>query len=278
VSPDLTAFAGVHPDVDLAAATVVDSGWDFVVVDTGETVYRLPRREPVAAMLRVERRLLALLAPRLPVAVPDLALHALADGTPYAAYPRLSGRPASCADAAALAGDVARFLTALHATEPGDALVLGVVAPGKLDLDVLARRATAEVVPLLPWEAVAALHDAFATLREPPPVQALVHGDLGEANLLVRDGRLAGVIDWTDAHVGDPAMDLTWFVQCLGLERARAALAAYVPPRGTDPEVLWRRAFAHATVQPVHAVLYGLDAGHPSYVARQLARLTGGRA
>jgi aminoglycoside phosphotransferase (APT) family kinase protein len=278
VSADLAAFAAVHPEVDLDSATVVDTGWDFVVVDTGDVVYRLPRRAPVAAALRVERRLLASLAPRLPVAVPDMALHALADGTPYAAYPRIDGTPASCADALSIGPDVAALLTSLHATVPADVLLLGVVAPGKLDLDVLARRATAEVVPLLRWEAVAALHEAFATLREPVPVEALVHADLGEANLLVRDGRLAGVIDWTDAHVGDPAMDLTWFVQCLGLEGARAALAAYVPPAGVDPDVLWRRAFAHATVQPVHAVLYGLDKGHTSYVARQLARLTpGGR-
>lgn len=279
MTPDLAALAAAHPDVDLSSARVVDSGWDYVVVDTGSLVFRVPRREAVAAVLRVERRLLAMLGPRLPVAVPEMALHALLDGTVYATYPRLPGSPASCADAAGVAGDVAALLTALHAVEPGDALVLGLVAPGKLDLDVLAKRASAEVVPLLPWESVAALHDAFATLREPVGVPAVVHGDLGEANLLVTGGRLTGVIDWTDAHVGDPAMDLTWFVQCLGVERARAALAAYVPPRGADADALWRRAVAHATVQPVHAVLYGLDQGHASYVARQLARLVpGGRA
>ena len=279
MTPDLAALAAAHSDVDLSSARVVDSGWDYVVVDTGALVFRVPRREAVAAVLRVERRLLAMLGPRLPFAVPELALHALPDGTVYATYPRLPGSPASCADAVAVAGDVAALLTALHAVEPGDALVLGLVAPGKLDLDVLAKRASAEVVPLLPWESVAALHDAFATLREPVAIPAVVHADLGEANLLVSGGRLTGVIDWTDAHVGDPAMDLAWFVQCLGAERAREALAAYVPPRGADVDVLWRRAVAHATVQPVHAVLYGIDHGDAPYVARQLARLVpGGRA
>ena len=270
---DLDALAAAHPSIDLAAATVVDTGWDYVVVDTGEWIFRIPRREPVVAVLRVERRLLALLAPRLPYAVPEMSLHTLTDGTTYALYPRLPGRPATGDDAAALAGDIARLLTALHAVEPADAVVVGVAAPGKLDLGVLADRAAAEVVPLLPWEAVAALHDAFATLREPVARECLIHADLGEANLLVSDGRLTGVVDWSDAHVGDPAQDLSWFVQTLGPDGAREALAAYVPPEGIDADTLWRRAVAHATVQPVHAVLYGLDRDDTTYVRRQLARL-----
>ncbi len=278
MTPDLAALAAAHPAVDLTGARVVENGWDFVVVDTGAWVFRLPRREPVAMALRVERRLLAMLGPRLPVAVPELSVHTL-DSRAYGLYPRLPGSGATCADSTALGDDVAALLTALHATDTADGLVLGLASPGRLDLDVLAQRATAEVVPLLPWAAVGALHEAFATLREPVAVEAVVHADLGESNLLVANGRLVGVIDWTDAHVGDPAQDLAWFVQCLGVERARTTLAAYVPPRGTDPDVLWRRAVAHATVQPVHAVLYGMDAGRPAYVARQLARLVpGGRS
>ena len=272
---DLAALASAHPGVPFESARLVETGWDFVVVDAGTWIARVPRGEWAASHLRTERRLLALLRPRLPYPVPDMSIHALADGTPYVLYPRLPGTPSSCADAPALAGDVAALLTALHAVEPADALILGLAAPGKLDLDVLADRATAEVVPLLPWAAVSALHEAFAVLREPVPAEVVIHADLGEANLLVHEGRLTGVLDWSDAHVGDPAMDLTWFVQCLGLARARAALAAYEPPAGVGAAELWRRAVAHATVQPVHAVLWGLDNGRPSYVARQLARVGG---
>jgi len=276
---DLTALAGMlaaaHPDIGLESATAVDTGWDFTILDTGSWIVRVPRGEWAATHLRVERRLLALLRPRLPYAIPDMSVHVTHGGTPYALYRRLPGTPSTCADSAAMAGDVASFLTALHAVEPADARVLGLAAPGKLDLDVLARRASAEVVPLLPWAAVAALHDSFALLREPVRREAVIHADLGEANLLVSSGRLVGVIDWSDAHVGDPAMDLAWFVQCLGAAVAREALRAYVPPAGVEVEELWRRAVAHATVQPVHAVLWGLDHSRPSYVARQLARLGG---
>ncbi|HVF04680.1 MAG TPA: phosphotransferase [Frankiaceae bacterium] len=270
---DLADLAAAHPGMDFARAAVVDTGWDYVVVDTGAVVFRVPRRPAVAEVLKVERRLLALLAPRLPVAVPALELHRLADGTVYGAYPRLPGRPATCDDPAALAPDVVPFLHALHRVDATDAVAVGLAAPGKLDLDLLVRRATAEVVPLLPWEAVEALREAFATLREPVPMECVIHGDLGESNLLVDGGRLTGVLDWTDAHVGDPAMDLTWWVQCLGPAAAREAFAEYRSPAGVDVESLWRRAVAHATVQPVHAVLYGMDNDLGSYVRRQLARL-----
>jgi aminoglycoside phosphotransferase (APT) family kinase protein len=40
--------------------------------------------------------------------------------------------------------------------------------------------------------------------------QALTHSDLGPSHLLVRDGRLVGVIDWGDARIGDPAIDYAW--------------------------------------------------------------------
>ena len=35
-----------------------------------------------------------------------------------------------------------------------------------------------------------------------------VHGDFGGHNMLVRDGRLTGLIDWELSHIGDPAEDL----------------------------------------------------------------------
>ena len=41
---------------------------------------------------------------------------------------------------------------------------------------------------------------------------ALTHSDLLPEHLLVHDGRLAGVIDWGDARIGDPALDYAWLM------------------------------------------------------------------
>ena len=45
-----------------------------------------------------------------------------------------------------------------------------------------------------------------------PPVW--IHGDLDPRNLLVRDGRIIGVLDWGELCIGDPACDvkLAWAV------------------------------------------------------------------
>ena len=75
--------------------------------------------------------------------------------------------------------------------------------------DALARLGPAvDASRLLPlWE------HALASSWQRPPVW--LHGDISPANLLVRDGRLAAVIDFGCCGVGDPACDLaiawSWF-------------------------------------------------------------------
>jgi len=55
---------------------------------------------------------------------------------------------------------------------------------------------------------------ALNHLRRNPPSRpermALVHGDFRNGNLLVEEGKLAAVLDWELAHVGDPMEDLAW--------------------------------------------------------------------
>ncbi len=69
------------------------------------------------------------------------------------------------------------------------------------------------VFPLLDDElrsGARALFDEIDTLTGFEP--ALVHSDLGPEHILVRDDRLAGVIDWGDVRIGDPALDYAWLL------------------------------------------------------------------
>lgn len=80
-----------------------------------------------------------------------------------------------------------------------------------LDLDFLPRQ---EEGPPTPWkEPNVALREpeirervASMTVRPCGPV--LRHGDLWPGNVLWRDGRIVGVIDWEEALIGDPLADL----------------------------------------------------------------------
>jgi aminoglycoside phosphotransferase (APT) family kinase protein len=65
---------------------------------------------------------------------------------------------------------------------------------------------------------------------------ALLHGDYWPGNILWRDGRLAAVLDWEDAAVGDPLADLgntrlelLWAFGAAAMERFTAAYRARMP-------------------------------------------------
>jgi len=43
-----------------------------------------------------------------------------------------------------------------------------------------------------------------------PEAPVFVHGDVGPGNFMVRNDRIAAVLDWELAHLGDPHEDLAW--------------------------------------------------------------------
>lgn len=86
---------------------------------------------------------------------------------------------------------------------------------GKADLAFLPRQANAcpEALTEIAQPADLPSGTIRAALRAfPPPTPAnplaLLHGDYWPGNLLWRDGRLQAVIDWEDASLGDPLIDL----------------------------------------------------------------------
>ncbi len=93
-----------------------------------------------------------------------------------------------------------------------------------------------------------------------------MHGDLGPGHLLVHVGRLHGVIDWTDAHVGDPAIDLAWALHGATPDFAAGVAATY----GASPDVV-RRARDWHLLGPWHEVLHGQLTGQPEFVTSGLA-------
>lgn len=98
----------------------------------------------------------------------------------------------------------------------------------------------------------------------------LCHNDLGDEHLVVdADGRLAGVIDWTDAVVGDPARDLALIQFDLGLDLARDVVTA----AGWEGEHdLWDRARWFAVRAGVWGICHRLRSDGIG-VGEQLQRL-----
>jgi aminoglycoside phosphotransferase (APT) family kinase protein len=92
-----------------------------------------------------------------------------------------------------------------------------------------------------------------------------VHGDLHPRNVVVRNGALAGLIDWGDLNGGDAATDVScaWML-IADARRRREFLAAYGPG-----EALVCRARGWA----VHLGLAHLESNEPRHTQIGLATL-----
>lgn len=199
---------------------------------------RLPRQPGGSAAIEKEARWLPRLAARLPVAVPEVDVL----GAPGFGYPErwalvrwIEGEtPATpvpdgpAADALAL--DLAAFVTALHDSPlPSDAATrreLRSYRGGPLAaVDAPIRQYLAQCRsvpgPVLDVDACIQLWDEAVALPAGSGVDRWIHGDLLAENVLLRDGRLAAVLDFGALAVGDPSVDLIVGWEVLG-PQARA--------------------------------------------------------
>ncbi len=230
----------------------IDDGWDYkVLIVDGEWVVRWPRHRLAVEEIEQEVELLPVLAPLLPVAVPQFEY---VSREPWlVAYRLIRGDPLVAED-----GDGVRaFLDALHAVD------VDTVPARRPDWLEEYRKQADEfrrvVLPLLDpdersrGEALLAETETLAGFRP-----RLTHSDLGPAHLLVRAGKLAGVIDWGDARIGDPALDYAWL------------LNGPFPDWDVDDD-LRRRALVYHRLGPWFEVHYGDFTGRPEWVRSGLA-------
>jgi aminoglycoside phosphotransferase (APT) family kinase protein len=217
-------LAEQFPDwADLPLEPVANSGTVNALYRLGaDLVVRLPRvrdrRSPMCSLAH-EFRLLPALAPLLSVTLPA----PVAKGAPAAGYPHewavyrwLDGENPRPGDVDWLAPELAAFIRELRRVPlPGPPVGR---APALSYWDGFTRANLEVLDGVVDTGAAAALWEE--ALRVPPwtgpPVW--VHGDVMPGNLLVRDGRLAAVIDWGGAGVGDPACDLMVAWNLLGPE------------------------------------------------------------
>ncbi|HEY0619165.1 MAG TPA: phosphotransferase [Kribbella sp.] len=235
--------------------TITDNGWDSRAWLDGEWLHREPRRPEVRPRLLAEVRLLPWLAPQLPLPVP------IPEPTEYGVRHRLLvGEPMDEASTA-LGRELGSFLRALHEVDPAEAVAHGAldVATAAAAKAVFLEEARDQVLPLLPEAAQPAAADLLHRVNGVRT--ALIHADLGPEHLLVREGRISGVIDWTDAEIGDPALDLCWLLNDAPEAVAEGVAEAYA----VTPE-LRRRAHDWHRLGPWYGVHRGLLLGLPEDV------------
>jgi aminoglycoside phosphotransferase (APT) family kinase protein len=263
------AIVASFPELPIRSIYFVAEGWDSAVwVVNGDLFFRFPKRAEVATWLHSEIALLPLIGPTLPVPVPrftHVAEPSHAFPYPFVGYRKLTGlpladAPATLIESERLSPQIGTFLTALHRFPVTQAVACGV--PDASPAAWRARHATMltelrTFFPRMTPAKRARTERLFASYLENPlhgqftPV--LLHRDLGGDHLLLdpATGDLAGVIDWGDLSIGDPAQDFCG----LPASWLPTLLAHY--GGAVDATFADRVAFYRA-LGPYHTLLFGL--------------------
>lgn len=197
---------------------VEQGGWDNRSFRLGEEmVVRLPSAAEYAEQVPKEAHWLPGLARDLPLPIPEpLALGQPMFGYswPWSIYRWMEGQEASHANIenpVEFASGLARFLHALQGIDAADGPPPGAhnfERGGSLvTYDAQVRHALRLLEGRIDVSAAAACWEAALSSIWTGP-STWVHGDISPGNLLVRNGRLAAVIDFGNLAVGDPACDL----------------------------------------------------------------------
>ncbi len=232
-----------------------------------------------------EAQLLRLVAEysTVPVPVPLVATDGLLAYRALPGVPLLSrSQDWRRAHAADLGNFLGRFLASLHSI-PADSLtgiaevddepLSGWLVEARECWDAISDRAAgASDLP----------HDSLGRIEQflvaPPPPRGdevcFTHNDLGSEHILIdpASGVITGVIDWTDAAVTDPAVDLGLVLRDLGDEAFHAAARqVQVGDPGGDLESLRERAVFYARCRSLEDIRFGLECDRPEYVANSVA-------
>jgi aminoglycoside 2''-phosphotransferase len=266
------ALAATFPGRRFGQPQPILGGWSFWTFRVGDLIARFPVTDEDAHGLEREFRLLPELGPSLPVAVPHYELTGAWGGRPFGAYPALPGsgldeRPARLPARSGLYAELAHALRALHSFPLERAEIL--LGTGRPDDAPFWEAVHREALPLLGREVrdvaeklVSRHARAGGEARE-----ALIHNDLGLVHVLSDGRRITGIVDWTDACIGDLAKDFVGVLARGGWDMVRRILPAYGRPA---PDFEERVGF-FAWVAPLHDILYGLSTDQPEHVTAGIA-------
>ncbi len=264
------------PDLADRPLTLVANGWDNVIFRLGDDlVARLPRRQLGADLVEHEHRWLPDLAQRLPIpiAVP------LRAGVPSHSYPWawsicpwFDGEVAAdteLGDPPTEALRLGGFVAAFHTPAPPD-------APDNQfrgqPMAYLRPRVSDNIEHLgstIDARSVAGRADELLDVDDWVGPPLWLHGDLHTANLVVRNGEIAAVLDLGDITSGDPAVDLAIAWMLFGDDDRASFRAAAGSVLAVD-DAMWQRGQAWALHFALLYLLHSADSERFARMGRSL--------
>lgn len=271
------------PSIQLKEIRYLGEGWDNKVFSVnGIYVFRFPRRELGVTLMTHEIRVMPLLEKyiHLPIAHPRFIGHPTDDFPhPFAGYDYLEGEALADLDFAILPEtdvlqQLAYFLKDLHAIIPSEIPTEISEDISRMDYEPRVPAITDGITQLekaghvVDKERIMDLVKACASVF-PAENTCIVHGDLHPRHILIRDNKLAGIIDWGDMSFGCKAMDLSILYTLYPREYHAAFWAIY----GEVPEEVKWQALFRAIYSNVLLAMYALDTNYPALLRSSLQGL-----
>ncbi len=269
--PYLDLISRHLPEIAAGGARILPATGQFnaVLCLDERWIFRFPKSPHAAPDLARELEILPRLQGKLPLPIPQPQFSAFDDaGAPlFMGYAMLPGEPllrqwyaklrTDARRVERIARDLAGFLLTLHAIPPSE-IGLG-------DCGDDARAAWAQyqrdfrdqLFPHMRADARHAVERDFAAALSNDDMwrfePCLTHGDFGAGNILVQQGRVSGIIDFSFCGVGDPAQDLGALIASYGEGFAERVFRHYPALRQHLPRARFYRG-NYALIQALYAL------------------------
>ena len=260
----------VYPEIKINQVKTKTNGWDNdILILNNEVVFRFPKSKEVASKVKDEVVLVSQLALKNPLLqFPRYEPVYLNGEFKGVKYDYLEGESLSEVQInhslplqnAELIGD---FLTKLHSID------LSTLKETKIEpshtkeyWENLYNLVETSVFPNLKRSQKAEItnlfRDFFCDSMFSADNKVLIHGDLTTSNILFQKekGLVSGIIDFTDAQIGDPAFDFAGLYWSFGPDFTTEVLSHY---QAADKESIFDRVQSFYGLQPVfHNLLYAI--------------------
>ncbi len=260
----------LHPELELN-----EMGADFLVAFARDNkdkkwVLRIPRRDDLAERIELESRILKLVAKHLSVAVPDWQIQT----DKLIAYPLLEALPVLTYDPTTYAVHwnmdkqstlytpaLAKVLVELHSITEQEAKLAGVKILSPEDM----RQEVKDKIDLVKKEMGMSkeLETRWNTWVDNdalwPDFGTFVHGDLYAGHVLAeKDGTIRGIIDWSEGHISDPAIDFAGHTAVFGEESTKQLIQEYEALGGKTWNTLLQQAIERQASSPLNYAAFAI--------------------
>ena len=258
----------------------IDFKVGFAIDRSGQQwLLRIPRRNDMGEQIEKEKRILELVKKHLSVEVPDWQI----SSPELVAYPMLKDNPVLTFNAETyevswhMDKDSPKYITSLAKTLVEIHSIPEIEVWGN-DLKIMKsanlRPEIASHLQLVKSE-IGISEQLETRYRKWLDNDALwadftqfIHGDLYAGHVLAsKEGIVSGIIDWSTAHIGDPAIDFSGHATVFGEESLKGLIMEYEKQGGKVWDKLYEQTLERAAAAPLAYGFFALETQDESHIA-----------